>query len=277
MRRLNGLGIGWRPELALTIERLRPRLDFVDVVTENVDPGAPSPALLNLRASGLEVIPHGVSLSLGGAEPPDPERVERLAQLASRLGSPIVSEHACFVRSGGIDSGHLLPLPRTREALSVLVENVKIAQDALPVPLALENVAALFEWPGAELGEADFLAELCERTDALLLLDVANLHANARNLGWDPIAFLDRIPLERVAYVHVAGGVERDGFFHDTHAHPVAPGALELLAEVAARRAAPGALLERDDRFPTRVELEGELAAMARALERRAAPVRCTP
>jgi uncharacterized protein (UPF0276 family) len=266
MRRLRGLGIGWRPELALTIERLRPRLDFVEVVAENTD--LVPEALGNLRASGLEVIPHGVSLSLGGAARPDPVRLERLARLASRLGSPLISEHACFVRSGGIDSGHLLPVPRTREALSVLVENVKIAQDALPVPLALENVAALFEWPGAELTEGELLAELSERTGALLLLDVANLHANARNLGWDPIAFLDRIPLERVAYVHVAGGVERDGFFHDTHAHPVTPGALELLAEVAARCPGQGALLERDDHFPERIEVERELAAMASALAR---------
>jgi uncharacterized protein (UPF0276 family) len=265
-----GLGLGWRPELALAIERRRElgsvELGFVEVVAENVAPDAIPRALENLRARGVTVVPHGVSLSLGGAERPDPVRLLHLARLASRLGAPLVSEHACFVRAGGVDSGHLLPLPRTREALSVLVENVKIAQDALPVPLAIENIAAVFEWPGAELSEANFLAEVCERTGVLLLLDVANLHANARNLGWDPIAFLERIPLERVAYVHVAGGVEREGVLHDTHAHPVTAGALDLLAELVALRRVPGALLERDDRFPGADAIGRELDQIASIL-----------
>jgi len=89
----------------------------------------------------------------------------------------------------------------------------------IPAPLVLENIAAYLEWPGAEMDEATFLAEVLERTGELLLLDVANLHANARNLHWDPIAFLDSLPLELLAYVHVAGGEERQGHYHDTHAH----------------------------------------------------------
>ncbi len=79
----------------------------------------------------------------------------------------------------------------------------------LPVPLALEPIASFLDWPGDELDEASFLAELLDRTGALLLFDVANLYANARNPGADPTDVLDRLPLERIAYVHVAGGVER--------------------------------------------------------------------
>lgn len=116
----------------------------------------------------------------------------------------MVSDHVCFVRAGGLDSGHLMPVPRTKDALDVLVANVKLAQRNLPVPLALENVAALLEWPDGELSEGQFLAELVERTDCWLLVDVANLYANARNIGTDPERFLDEIPLERLAYVHVA-------------------------------------------------------------------------
>lgn len=269
MSMLAGVGIGWRPELALAIER-RSGLGFVEVVAENVRADQPSRALERLYERGVVVVPHGVSLSLGGAERPDPERLAHLARLAKRFESPLVSEHACFVRAGGLDSGHLLPVPRTREALSVLVENVKIAQASLPVPLALENVASLFEWPRAELDEADFLAELVARTGCLLLLDVANLDANARNLGWDPIAFLDRLPLEKVAYVHIAGGVERAGLWHDTHAHSVSPGALELLREVASR-VKVAALLERDDHFPKAAELDTELNEIQSALRTRRA------
>ena len=133
------------------------------------------------------------------------------------------------------------------------------------MPLALEHVAALLEWPAPELDEAAFLTELLERTGALLLLDLANLHANARNHGGDPLAFLDALPLERIAYVHVAGGVERDGLYHDTHAHPTPPAVLELVAELCSRRDPPGVMLERDDAYPPEAELAAELDAIAAA------------
>jgi uncharacterized protein (UPF0276 family) len=272
-----GLGIGWRPELALPIDRRRD-LGFVEVLAEDLDPGAPPPAPVErLRARGVAVVPHGVSLSLGGAEPPDGARLGRLARLAKRLGAPLVSEHLAFVRGGGREAGHLLPLPRTRAALDVVVDNVREARAALPVPLALENVAALFEWPGGEMDEAAFLAELLERADVLLLLDVQNVYANARNHGRDPMTFLERLPLGRVAYIHLAGGVDRDGLYHDTHAHPVAPAVFDLLEEVCARVPVPGAMLERDDRFPSDADLNAELdaigAAMARGAARRGAEV----
>ena len=136
------------------------------------------------------------------------------------------------------------------------------------MPLALENIASLFEWPGAEMDEAAFLTEALERTESLLLLDVENVYANARNHGWDAVRFLNAIPLERIAYVHVAGGVERGGLYHDSHAHRVPPAVLDLLEELCARVAVPGVLLERDDCFPCEEELNAELDAIAAAVAR---------
>lgn len=267
MRRLSralGLGVGWRRELSLFVER-NARIDFVEVLAEHLDPVRPLPAPLErLRERGLACVLHGVGLSLGGVEPLDPRRLDRLARLAERLGAVCVSEHVSFVRAGGLDSGHLLPLPRTEEALEILCQNVRAAQAVLPVPLALENVAGLFEWPAAQMDEATFLARALTETDALLLLDLANLYANARNHGWDAQAFLDALPLERLAYAHVAGGVEKHGLFHDTHAHPVSAGALELLKALGRRVPSVGVLLERDDRFPSHAELDRELDAISR-------------
>jgi uncharacterized protein (UPF0276 family) len=261
-----GVGFGWRPELSGLAAR-RDGLGFVEIVAESADHGLPK-AIDALLERGVKVIPHGISLAVGGAELPARASIERLVRLQARLGSPFVSEHLCFVRAGGLESGHLLPVQRTRETLDLVVENVKHVQAQLPVPLALENVAALFEWPGAEMDEATFLSEVLERTGALLLLDVANLHANALNLGWDPIAFLDRLPLERLAYVHVAGGEERGGYYHDTHAHAVVPSVLDLLAELAARAPRPNVLLEWDDNFPGEAAIEDELDAIQSALVR---------
>jgi uncharacterized protein (UPF0276 family) len=264
-----GVGIGWREELAGFIAR-RQGLGFVEVVAEGVHADRPLPAGLEELQRRLPVIPHGVKLSLGGAEEPDPARVAHLVAVAEWLGSPLVSEHVAFVRAGGLEAGHLLPVPRTWEALEVLVANVRLAQADLPVPLALEHVAALLEWPAPELDEASFLTELLHRTEALLLLDVANLYANARNHGSDPLAFLDALPLERIAYLHAAGGVERDGLYHDTHAHPTPAAVLELVSEVCARRDPPGVLLERDDAYPPEAELAAELDAITAATRRRA-------
>nr|BDT35077.1 DUF692 domain-containing protein [Myxococcus sp. MH1] len=263
-----GVGIGWRRELALFIDR-RPGLGFVEVLAEHLSPKGPIPEPLSrLRERGVPVVLHAVSLGLGSAEPPDPRRLAWLAGLAERLGAVCVSEHLAFVRAGGLESGHLLPVQRSEEALEVLTENIRMAEAALPVPLALENVASLFEWPDAAFSEADLLRGVLERTGASLLLDVANLHAHVLNHGTDADAVLAAVPRERLAYVHVAGGVQRGGLYHDTHAHPLPPGPLTLLERLAARLGPVPVMLERDDRFPPEAELTAELSAMEQALLR---------
>lgn len=273
MERL-GTGIGWRPEIADAVEGM-PGIDWVEVVAENVCPGHLPDSLRRLRERGVTVVPHGVSLGLGGAERPDAGRLAALAERAEALGAPLVTEHIAFVRAGGpltasarLEAGHLLPVPRTRDALDVLCENIRIAQDALPVPLAVENIAALLAWPGEEMTEGQFLYDLADRTGVRLLIDVANLHTNHVNRGEDPAEALAELPLEALAYVHVAGGFERDGVWHDSHAHPVPRPVLDILADLASRVSPPGVLLERDENFPEPGELERELGAIRDAVEK---------
>ncbi|MER5379068.1 DUF692 domain-containing protein [Streptomyces sp. NPDC002688] len=269
-----GTGIGWRPEIAEAVERM-PGIDWVEAVAENVCPGHVPESLLRLRERGVTVVPHGVSLGLGGADRPDESRLTALAERAEVLGSPLVTEHIAFVRAGGpltasplLEAGHLLPVPRTRDALDVLCENIRVAQAALPVPLAVENIAALISWPGEEMTEGQFLYDLVDRTGVRLLIDVANLHTNHVNRGEDPAKALDELPVEAIAYVHVAGGFERDGVWHDSHAHPVPRPVLDILADLASRVTPPGVLLERDENFPEPAELERELTAIRGTLEK---------
>jgi uncharacterized protein (UPF0276 family) len=263
--RLHGAGIGWRPEIAGVVADL-PGLGFCEVIAESLAPAVPPRGVVELRERGVTVIAHGVRLSLGGTEPVEPARVTHLAACAAAVGAPLVSEHVSFVRAGGREAGHLLPLPRTREALDVLTANVRRTQAELDVPLALEPIAALFDWPEDEYSEAGFLTELLDRTGALLLLDVANVHANAVNRGQDARAVLDRMPLDRVAYLHMAGGAEHDGLYHDTHTAPVPREVLALLEHVADRLpAAPPVMLERDGRYPPAAALTAEFAAVARS------------
>ncbi len=295
-----GVGLGWRPETAWLIDssgrRPAPRAQpvgspphasralidsrgagggrhgvaFSEVIAENVAPDRPPPALAAAVARGLPVVAHGVSLNLGGAEPPDRARVQRLAAVARALRSPLVSEHVSFSGARELESPHFLPVPYTRPQLAVLVDHVRRVAGALDVPLALENVAAPLAWPGDELAEADFLAELLERTGALLLLDVANLHANLVNHGGDLDGYLARLPLDRIAYLHAAGGARvgsAGAMWRDTHAHPIGPGLHATLGAVLARTGPRPILLERDHAFPARAALDAELAELEAALD----------
>jgi len=260
-----GVGIGWRREIAGFVADL-PGLRFTEVVAESLPSSGPPPvALMALRERGVTVVPHGIRLSLGGTDPVDPRQLDHLARCAEMLDAPLVSEHIAFVRAGGTEAGHLLPLPRSWEAVDTIVDNVRRAQAVIPVPIALEPIAALVEWPDDELTEAAFLTEILDRTGAGLLLDLANVYANARNRGEDPLALIDQLPLERVAYVHVAGGAEHDGLYHDTHTDPVPAAVLELVTALCERHPPPALMLERDGHYPPAATLSAELDAIADA------------
>jgi len=275
-RVLSGVGIGWRPEISGYVTGLlagEPReraarsavgLGFVEVIAESVPHHGPLPdGLARLRARGVPVVPHGVKLSLGGAEPVQPHRVDHFAAVARLTEAPLVSEHIAYVRAGGHEAGHLLPIPRTREAVDAIAANAAVLQSTLDVPLVLEPIATLVDWPDDDLTEAQFLTEILDRTGALLLLDVANVYANAVNRGEDPYALLDALPWERVAYCHVAGGAVIDGLYQDTHTDRVPAEVLELVTELAGRL--PAIMLERDGRYPPAAELTAELNAIADA------------
>lgn len=259
---LTGVGAGWRPEISGWVAD-RPGLGFCEVIAESLAPAVPPRGVVELRERGVVVVPHGIRLSLGGTDPLDPAKVAHLAACATALRAPLVSEHIAFCAAGGLEAGHMLSLPRSRAALDVLAANVRRTQAELDVPLALEPIASFLDWPDDEFTEADFLTELIERTGAVLLFDVANIYANAVNRGHDPRAALDRMPLSRIAYVHVAGGSEHaddPGIYHDTHVDPVPEPVLALLGEVVDRMGgAPPVMLERDGRYPPAAQLTAEL------------------
>ena len=147
-----------------------------------------------------------------------------------------------------MEAGHLLPLPRSREAVDAVVANVTRTQAELPVPIALEPIAALFDWPETSWTRAEFLTEILDRTGALLLLDVANVYANARNRGADPLECWTALPLERIAYVPRR---RRRRARRSLPRHPHRPGARGCSTGHALPDGRPPALLlERDGDYP---------------------------
>jgi uncharacterized protein (UPF0276 family) len=263
-----GVGSGWRPELARYLE-LRPMIAPLEVVAENfsLDRRLPS-SLLRSIEHGTPIFLHGIGLSLGSAEGIDPVRAQFLAEQKRRFRAVIVSEHVAFVRAGGREVGHLFPLPRTRVAADVVVDNLKRAEDIIGQAIAIENISALFEWPDAEMSPADFLATIAERSGAPLLLDLANLHADRVNFGVDPARFLADLPIDRVAYLHVAGGYASRGLWHDTHAHAVTREIFELFEFFTATYGPRPTILERDGGFGSADATDAEFAVLRDVLDR---------
>lgn len=259
-----GAGVSFRGAWRWEVVRHRGELGAVECIPDDVAGPAGLRDLVLLR-DAVPVLLHGIGLSLGSAEGLDPRRVRHVTRVAEAVEPPWFSEHIAFTRAGGVEIGHLAPLPFTREAVATVAANVAGLRRALPgLPLLLENIAYPFALPGAEMSEADFVRAILEETDAGLLLDLENVHANARNHGYDPLAYLESLPLERVVEVHLAGGVERDGAYVDSHTRPVPEASWSLLEWLAPRAPIRAVVIERDDNLPPFVEL---LAEVRRAQE----------
>lgn len=264
-----GAGLGFRTPFRSELFLNRDQVDFLEITADHyLDATRAKREELELLADHFTLIPHGLSLSLGSAEGLDADYRDKLLELVNRLQPPWWSEHIAFTRADGIDIGHLAPVPFSREALGVLVTNIHEVQQRTDVPLILENITQTLVMPGAEMEEAAFVAELLARTGCGLLLDVTNLHTNATNHGYDPIAFLDDLPLERVVQLHFTGGHWEAGLLVDSHAEPTPSEVWSLLEEVLARAPVKGAILERDENLPPFNMLLAEVD-QARAIGRR--------
>ncbi|WP_435011202.1 DUF692 domain-containing protein [Tundrisphaera lichenicola] len=255
-----GVGLGFRSPFRGELFLARDRVDFLEITADHyLDASSEKLRELSLLADHFPLIPHGLNLSLGGAEGLDPDYLGKFAALVRRVKPPWWSEHVAFTRAGGVEIGHLAPLPMSSEALDVLSSNIAEARRQIDVPLIVENITYTIALPGAEMDEPDFLAELAGRTGCGLLLDVTNLHTNAVNHGFDPIEWLDRLPLDRVVQLHFAGGEWQGGQLIDSHARPAPPEVWALLEEVVARAPVKGIILERDEDLPPFGELLDEL------------------
>lgn len=264
-----GAGLGYREPFRGALF-LRPgAVDFLEIVADHyLDAPREKLEELELLASRYPLIPHALDLSLGSAEGLDSAYVDRLADLVNRLNPPWWSEHLALTRSGGVEIGHLSPLPFTREVIDTVCRNVEAIRRRIAAPLILENITCPFILPGAELTEAEFLSEITERTGCGLLLDVTNLHINALNHGFDPWEALAQLPLERVVQLHFVGGHQEGDVLIDSHSGPAPPEVWALMEAVVAQAPVKGIILERDEELPPFAELETEVSR-ARELGRK--------
>ena len=214
---------------------------------------------------------HGVSMSIGSTDPLNESYLQRLKELAQSSGALWMSDHLCWTGVAGTNLHDLMPLPFTEEALAHVVERVKRVQGFLGRRIALENVSSYLSYRDDTIPEWDFLAEIAERADCGILLDVNNIFVSAHNHGFDAEDYLAGIPPERVFQMHLAGHSEAPPLLIDTHDHPVRPEVWTLF-ESAVRRFGPvSTLIEWDDLIPSYEELLEE-ADRARVILERAWP-----
>jgi uncharacterized protein (UPF0276 family) len=277
-------GIGLKPDYYRAVleadagdDTLSSVLDgfWVEVHPENyMTGGGPRLQWLDAIAERRPVSLHGVGASLGGAEPVDGDHLKRLKGLVDRVDPVLVSEHVAWSRHGGIYFGDLLPLPPTREALSRLIANIDQMQTALGRTILVENPALYLSLRG-ELEEPELLVEACRRAGCGLLLDVNNVFVCARNLGRDPIAYLDALPADLVGEIHLAGHAPDarlgDDLLIDSHDAPVSEDVWALYEHVIDRLGAKPTLIERDAKLPPFAELMAERARADRLLQTRVA------
>jgi hypothetical protein len=234
--------------------------------------GGPRLAWLQAIRAHHPVSLHGVSLSLAGDAEPETAHLQRLAALAQRIQPTLISEHLAWSRWSGQYFPDLLPFPRTSEALHRITANIARSQDALGMPIAIENPSHYLHIDGHAWDEIDFLNELAQRTGCSLLLDINNVHVSARNLGFDAEDWLDRFPHSHVSEIHLAGhSVDPQwgaGLLIDSHDGPVAPEVWALYRRFIERAGPKPTLIERDGNVPDFDVLMTERMHAADELER---------
>jgi len=249
-----------------------PPLPFFEAISENfmVAGGRPRHVLARVRERH-EVLLHGVSMSLGSAEPLDAAYMTRLVALVREIEPAIVSDHLCWTRLGGHSSHDLLPLPFTEEAVRITAAKIRQAQDLLGRRILVENVSTYVRFARADMTEAEFTCAVLEEADCGLLLDVNNVYVNARNHGFDPEVWLATMPAARVGQYHLAGHEDHGGYILDTHDHPVVDDVWKLMARAVAIIGPRPTILERDDHVPPMPELLAECARAQEHLDARVA------
>ena len=256
----DGFGLGLRtPHYQQFLSDNVP-VDFVEVISENfmVDGGRPRYTLDRIRERHPVAL-HGVSMSVGSADGLDRDYLRRLKMLVDHVDPLFVSDHLCWTRIEGFNSHDLLPLPYTTEALDLVCANIGQAQDVLQRQMLIENPSTYLQFMGDSMTEWQFLDALCDRTGCALLLDVNNIFVSAVNHGFDPIAYLDGIPADRVRQIHLAGHSQRRDRLIDTHDQPVPPSVWALYATARHRIPAVATMIERDDDIPPLADLLAEL------------------
>ncbi|HAH45216.1 MAG TPA: hypothetical protein DCM07_10250 [Planctomycetaceae bacterium] len=246
-----GLGVGLRTVHFSHILEHRPEVDWFEIISEGfMDSNGRPRAVLEQIAEHYPIVMHGVSLSIGSTDPLNRDYLEKLKGLAERIHARWISDHVCWTGVAGRNSHDLLPIPYNEETLSHLVERIRIVQDILERPLVLENPSSYLEFQDSTMSESEFVCRMAEEADCGLLLDVNNVYVSSVNHEFDPVAYVEAIPAERVVQCHLAGHTNCGTHLIDTHDGHVVDPVWNLFRLLHQRTGGVSTLLEWDAEIP---------------------------
>jgi len=255
-----GFGLGLRPDHYEAILSGNPRVDWFEVLSENYLVGGGRPLyFLDRISERYPVVLHGVSMSIGSSEPLDVDYLSALRRLADRVGPLWISDHLCWTGVAGQHLHDLMPLPYTEEAIAHVAARVRHVQDFLGEQILLENVSSYVTFVDSQLNEWDFLNAVVDAADCAILLDVNNIYVSSQNHGFDPLAYLDAMPSDRVRQIHLSGHTQADALLIDTHDQPVPDPVWALYGQALQRLGPVPTMIERDDNIPALQVLVQEL------------------
>ncbi|MGW6378167.1 DUF692 domain-containing protein [Rhodococcus sp. NPDC055112] len=207
----------------------------------------PSERLAEIDGLAPSVLLHGVGQPFAGSTL-DPVDYFPLLRDAVDLLDPVwISEHLSFMRvrtaSGVHETGFLLPPLQSEETVRVATARIGEYRRRLGRPVAFETGVNYLRYRYGPLDDGTFFRRVSENADAGILLDLHNLWCNHVNGRAELQKVLDRIPLDRVWEVHLAGGSTMDGVWLDAHSGPIPEALIECTAEIMPRLSALRALI----------------------------------
>ena len=254
---LEGAGVGLRRcHLNEFLSTLPQSIDFLEVAPENwIGLGGRYGNQFKKISEQYRFVLHGLSLSIGSPAPLDIELVKSIKGFMDEHDINLYSEHLSYCS----DDGHLydlMPIPFTEDAARYVAQRICQVQDILERQIAIENVSYYAAPEPRQMTELEFINHVLDEADCGLLLDVNNIYVNSVNHRYDPVEFLQGLPSQRVAYVHVAGHFnEADDLIVDTHGADVIEPVWVLLNEAYKHVGIVPTLLERDFNLPPLSEL----------------------
>ncbi|MBP9113995.1 MAG: DUF692 domain-containing protein [Polyangiaceae bacterium] len=263
-----GIGVGARiPHYDALLSRETTSVDWVEVISENFFvAGGEALRKLDALRERYTVVPHGVSLSIGGPHSLREEYLRNLRRVLDRVDAPWFSDHLCWGGTLGGELHELLPLPFTEETIEHVASRIREVSLRMQRPFVLENVSSYMSFQSSEMSEWEFVSRIADQADCGLLVDCNNIYVSSKNHGLDANAYIDALPIDRIVQVHLAGHSFEDGFLLDTHSTPICEEVLALYERLLRRvrahapdRRGVTTLLEWDEDIPPWSAMEVEL------------------
>ena len=256
---IQGVGIGLRERHISEILQSLPTVPWLEVLADNhLALGGIIPAQLEAVRQYYPMTFHCVGMSLAGTDPLDMEYLKRVKRLADAIEPAWISDHLCFTQFGEHCFHDLLPVPYTQEALNLTTDRIDQVQTFFQKKILVENVSSYLQFEQSEMSEAEFVAELLKKTDCGLLLDINNIYVSAYNHQFDAQEYLDQLPLDRVAEIHLAGYEDRGEYLLDAHNNSVSEPVWDLYRSVLAKGVQAPTLIEWDNDIPSLTRLIDE-------------------